>query len=157
MLMDFVRPKILKSNGVADRLTGRLHGEELFGVSQVHSLSVNSTDRDTPVVWVRVGKLWNVVGHLARSALFAFQKNLFYLILEGLKFRNNKVFRHRLLNNAEIVFDDGEELLLAQLDFIERLDLLDHVLDSWIVRQNSVALNLLHELSFVDHVRILIL
>jgi hypothetical protein len=61
-----------------------------------------------------------------------------------------------LFNDAEIVFDDGEELLLGQLDIVDGLHLLCHVFDSRVVWQDAIALDLLHELSFVHHVRILI-
>jgi len=136
MLLHFLLSQILYCNTVANRLARRLHRKLLFSISKLDVLSIDCMDWNTPIIWVSIGQLWNVIGILTTSVILTLFKEFFYFFFEALEVRHNKVFLEDLHYKLFMFLNNIAKYLFGDLLW-QRLKHLEHVDNSWIRSFNT--------------------
>lgn len=107
--MDSFRFQLLQGERVRQWFTATLNSEWNVGVTDSESLSVNGTNRNTPIIRVDSGELRNVAGYLAIGIALALPVNILDVLCEALEIRDHELIAERLSDQGNIVGNNPEK------------------------------------------------
>ena len=148
--VDLFWSKVFQCNGITNGFTRWLNWEESIGVSKMHSLSIDGTDWDSPIIRIRFGKFRNINCVGSWFYFFTFFENVFDFQFEIFKLGNNEFLTEDLLDDMRFASDALNKLEIVQFILMSLLKSLLYCLDSWIIFHNTDVIKLLHEFFFID-------
>lgn len=143
VLMNLVRPKVLHGDGVVDGLAAGLDGERIVGITELQALALDCADAQAPIFRRAVCQLRNISRILAVVVCLALFEHLLDLLREVREFRDQQVVIDNFQDELEVrvrthVLASKSGAQLCSGDHIgHRLEMFDHVADSWVVAQDS--------------------
>ena len=136
MLFNLFQPMFFKSDRITDRFACRLNWKQFLGITKTESLTTDGTDWNTPIVWISLCQLRNIVSILSTFILLAIIVQVLNLTLKILEIRHDKVFLKHFFHDTLMLLNYLYEHLLGHLLW-HLFHSFEDIGNSWISWKNS--------------------